>query len=137
MNSVIADTRVSCRGRAETSHVELSYFVALELRRIFSSSIIYRRGTVLCTRARCVYTQRTEFLILAAPVSVISCTRYNMRDTVVRAEVTSRRGGISKLRGKICSVYSASRRGCSPMVLRGRLRAAVYFLRPRKSTSVT
>jgi len=54
--------------------VELSYLVARELQRIFSFSIIYSRETVLCSRARRAYTHRAEFLIAAAPVSVISGT---------------------------------------------------------------
>lgn len=48
---------------------------------------------MLCTRARRVFTHGAEFLIAVALVSVISGTRYNMHDMVVRrgSNISARR----------------------------------------------
>lgn len=140
MNSVIA-RRVSRRRR-------ISYLVARELRRIFSSSIIYSRREsaplVLCTRARCVYTHAAEFLIGGCRrLRDFRRARCNTRDTVVRAEVFRNYG--EKYAAFISSPCRQRgererERAATPereiLWLRLRSRAAIYFQAVRKSTSV-
>lgn len=140
MNTVSRIRRCLVGNTRRRHGVKLTCLIALhELWRIFSFSIIYRReNSVTYTYPLCIHAPRGWiFNSGCARLRDFRHTRYNMRDTVVRAEVTSRRGGISELRGKICGVYSAFRRGEPPMMLqeRSRARVAVYF-QPWKKVNV-